>query len=386
MKNSLDIFLQTLLAQHQEQHLQRVFHPRQNIFNAHAQYANKDYLAFTNNDYLGLSHHPNVIQAAQQAAEEYGVGSTASHTLGGHCEAHEELEHALAAFTQRSAALVFSTGFMANLGTISALMSAQDHIFADRLVHASIIDGIHLSKARLTRYHHNNMEHLQLKLSRYTEGHKLIVSDGVFSMDGDIAPMPELIAIAQKNQAWLMIDDAHGLGVLGKNGGGCCEQFNLTENEVPILVGTLSKALGCFGGFVAGSKVLIESIKQFARAYMFTTALPPLLARASLASLEIIKTETWRREYLQELINYFRTRAAEINLPLMPSATPIQPILIGDNLRVLEIQQQLREQGILVAAIRPPTVPANTARLRVSLNALHTRADVDRLITALLKK
>ncbi|MFI4954312.1 MAG: 8-amino-7-oxononanoate synthase [Gammaproteobacteria bacterium] len=386
MKKSLNIFLETKLLEQQQQHLFRYFHARQNTFTSTAQYENKEYLAFTNNDYLGLSHHPAIKNAAQHAMEQYGVGSTAAHSIGGHCHAHDELEQALAQSTQRESALVFSTGYMTNLGVISALVNAEDRVFADRLVHASIIDGAHLSCAPLIRYHHNNISHLKLKLARYDQGHKLIVSESVFSMDGDIAPLHELIAVAQEHQAWLMIDDAHGFGVLGKQGGGCCEQFNLTADDVPILVGTLSKAIGCFGGFVAGSKTLIESVRQFARPYLFTTALPPLLAQAGLTSLEIVKTETWRREYLQDLIAYFRTRAAELNFPLMPSNTPIQPIVLGDNEKVMKIQNHLRERGILVAAIRPPTVPAQTARLRISLNVGHSKQDIDRLIDALKKE
>lgn len=385
MKNSLDTFLAHKLLAQQQQHLLRYFYPRQKAFTATTQYADRTYLAFINNDYLGLSHHPKIINTVQQAIEQYGVGSTAAHSIGGHCSAHEELEHALAEFTQRESALVFSTGYMTNLGVISALLNAQDKVFADKLIHASLIDGVRLSGAPLVRYHHNNMSHLQLKLARYTQGNKLIISESVFSMDGDLSPVPELIAIAQAHQAWLMIDDAHGLGVLGQQGRGCSEHFNITATQVPILVGTLSKALGCFGGFVAGSKTLIAGIRQFARPYLFTTALPPLLAQASLTSLQLVTQESWRREHLQDLILYFRKGATELNLPLLPSHTAIQPILVGDNQKVMQLQQQLREQGILVAAIRPPTVPVNTARLRISLNAGHTKKDIEILLKALHK-
>jgi len=374
--------LERLAAQHTAQ-LYRYYSTRSNACMASAEYGQENYLAFISNDYLGLANHPALIEAVQKATAIYGVGSGAAHAVSGHCAIHEELEQALAKFTGRTAAIVFSTGYMANLGVLSTLAGEKDSIFADRLVHASLIDGIRLSGARLVRYQHNSIENLQTKLSRYRQGQALIASDGVFSMDGDIAPIPELAQIAQEQDAALLIDDAHGFGVLGKNGGGCCEHYNLNEQAVPILMGTLSKAFGCFGAFVAGSELLIENLRQFARTYMYTTALPPLLAQASLASLELLQKENWRREHLQQLISYFRAGAQQLNLPIMPSTTPIQPLLVGDNEKLIKLQTTLKQQGFLVGAIRPPTVPTNTARLRISLNVHHTQQDVENLLTVI---
>jgi 8-amino-7-oxononanoate synthase len=374
--------LDRLTAQQNAQ-LYRHYSTRSNACAARANYDQNEYLAFISNDYLGLANHPDLISAVQKATSTYGVGSGASHAVSGHCNVHEELEQALATFTNRPAALVFSSGYMANLGIISALLNEKDSVFADRLVHASLIDGVRLSGARLVRYQHNNATNLKNKLPRYQQGQALIISDGVFSMDGDIAPIPELAQLAEEHNAALLIDDAHGFGVLGKNGAGSCEYYNLNNNAVPILMGTLSKAFGCFGAFVVGSKPLIDTLRQFCRTYMYTTALPPLLAQASLVSLELVKKETWRREHLQQLITYFQQRANELQLPIMPSLTAIQPLLVGDNQRVIQLQEALKQRGFLVGAIRPPTVPVNTARLRVSLNVLHTQNDIDNLLTAL---
>ncbi len=279
-------------------------------------------------------------------------------------------------------ALLFSTGYMANVGTINALVGRGDSVFEDKLNHASLLDGGLSSGANFKRYPHADLTQLE-KLLGKTSGEKLVVTDGVFSMDGDVSPLRELAAFAKQYHAQLMVDDAHGFGVLGKTGGGLVEELNLTVHDVPILMGTLGKAFGTFGAFIAGSETLIETLIQSARTYIYTTALPPAVAEATRASLKIIITETWRREKLQALISQFKAGAAQLNLPLMPSNSPIQPILIGDSFRATQLSEQLLEAGFLVSAIRPPTVPKNKARLRITLSALHDFDDVARLLETL---
>jgi 8-amino-7-oxononanoate synthase len=338
-------------------------------------------LSFCGNDYLGLANHPAVIAALRDGAERWGVGSGAAHLVNGHSRAHQALEEALAEFTGRPRALLFSTGYMANLGVISALAGRNDTVFEDRLNHASLLDGALLSRARLRRYPHADA--LALKRLIDSDPARLIVTDGVFSMDGDLAPVPELAAIARDSGAWLMVDDAHGLGVLGQEGRGSLDHFGLSPEDVPILMGTLGKAFGTFGAFVAGSEELIETLIQSARSYIYTTATPPALAEATLASLDITRRENWRRERLAEWIDRFRTGATRIGLNLMDSPTPIQPILSGSAEQALAWSAALEAAGLLVTAIRPPTVPEDTARLRVTLSAAHTADDIDRLLAAL---
>ncbi|MBL3601140.1 MAG: 8-amino-7-oxononanoate synthase [gamma proteobacterium endosymbiont of Lamellibrachia anaximandri] len=340
-------------------------------------------LSFCSNDYLGLANHPEVIRALQQGAGRYGVGSGSAHLISGHSRAHEELEEALAVFTGRPRALLFSTGYMANLGVVSALLGRGDLLFEDRLNHASLVDAGVLSRARLKRYQHADVDSLERQLKAAGEGRRLIVTDGVFSMDGDLAPLPALAQLAAEHDAWLMVDDAHGLGVLGETGGGCTSHFGLSEKEVPILMGTLGKALGTFGAFVAGSEALIETLIQQARPYVYTTATPPALAEATLVSLQIAQEESWRRERLQKLITRFREQVAELGLSLMTSETPIQPIVAGSAGRALAWSRHLEAQGVLVSAIRPPTVPEGSARLRITLSASHSDAQLERLLEAL---
>ncbi|SDY13737.1 8-amino-7-oxononanoate synthase [Allochromatium warmingii] len=338
-------------------------------------------LSFCGNDYLGLANHPDVIAALRDGAQRWGVGSGAAHLVNGHSRAHQALEEALAEFTGRPRALLFSTGYMANLGVISALAGRHDTVFEDRLNHASLLDGALLARARLRRYPHADASALHRLLK--IESARLIVTDGVFSMDGDLAPLPELAALARDAGAWLMVDDAHGLGVLGRDGRGSLDHFGLGFNDVPILMGTLGKAFGTFGAFVAGSEELIETLIQSARSYIYTTATPPALAEATLVSLAIARRETWRRERLAEWIERFRTGAARIGLQLMDSSTPIQPIIVGSAAQALAWSAALEAAGLLVTAIRPPTVPEGTARLRVTLSAAHTAEDIDRLLAAL---
>lgn len=337
---------------------------------------------FCSNDYLGLANHPAVLAAFQAGAVQYGVGTGSAHLICGHSRAHHALEEELAAFTQRQRVLLFSTGYMANLGAIDALLQRQDTVLQDRLNHASLLDGGILSQAKLQRYRHASLNDLKNKLAR-CENKALIVTDGVFSMDGDLALLPELAILAEQYQAGLMVDDAHGFGVLGINGGGITEHFALTEQSVPILIGTLGKAFGSFGAFVAGSEDLIEYLIQKARTYIYTTAMPSAIAEATRVSLGLLQAETWRREKLWALISRFRTAAKQLNLPLLDSITPIQPIMIGDSQHANLISQALLAQGFWVSAIRPPTVPKGTARLRITLSALHTELQVDALLDAL---
>ncbi|AKX51220.1 8-amino-7-oxononanoate synthase [Thiopseudomonas alkaliphila] len=344
----------------------------------------QDCLAFCSNDYLGLANHPEVIAAMQQGAARWGVGGGASHLVIGHSEPHHQLELALAKFTGRERALLMSTGYMANLAAVTALVGQGDTVLHDRLNHASLLDAGMLSGARFTRYLHNDLASLEQRLSKAT-GNRLIVTDGVFSMDGDLAPLPEICQLAQQHNAWVMVDDAHGFGPLGASGGGCVEQMGLTQTQVPVLVGTLGKAFGSSGAFIAGSEELIETLIQFARPYIYTTSQPPAVACASLKSLELIQTEGWRREHLNQLIAQFRATLIAANIPLMNSHTPIQPVVVGDSAQAMQLSAKLREQGIIVGAIRPPTVPAGSARLRITLTAAHTTEQVQRVTDALIK-
>jgi len=343
-------------------------------------------LAFCSNDYLGLANHPDVIAALKRGADAYGVGSGAAHLVTGHSIAHQALEEALADFTGRARALLFSSGYLANLGVVSALTGRADQVFEDRLNHASLLDGARLIRARLRRYAHADPRALASMLDApmpNETGARLIATDGVFSMDGDLAPVPELIPLAWQADAWLLVDDAHGLGVLGEEGRGSLAHWGLGPEQVPILVGTLGKALGTAGAFVAGSRELIETLIQRARSYIFTTAPPPAIAVATRESLRIARRESWRRERLRMLIRRFRSGAAELGLPLLDSATPIQPLIAGTARQALSWSRWLETLGILVMAIRPPTVPESSSRLRITFSAGHTAEDVDRLLEAL---
>lgn len=347
----------------------------------------KTLLNFCSNDYLSLANHPTLVTAFKRGADQYGVGAGASHLINGHSRAHQALEEELAEFVGRPRALLFSTGYMANLGVVSALCGRGDSVLEDRLNHASLIDAGLLSGARLQRYLHADMDslagHLGKQSAQQPDRRKLIVTDGVFSMDGDLAPLPELAATAARHGAWLMVDDAHGLGVLGDKGRGTVSHYQLCNDEAPILMGTLGKAFGTFGAFVAGSEALIETLIQQARSYIYTTALPPAVAEATRASLGLVQQESWRREKLAALIQHFRRGAAQLGLTLLESATPIQPLMVGDAARAVQFSEALLAKGILVSAIRPPTVPDGSARLRITLSAQHDEAQVDQLLAAL---
>lgn len=380
---SLDQVLQARLQARREQALYRqrltTESPQQPLLKV----GGTEYLSFTSNDYLGLANHPKVKAAMQQGIEQYGVGSGASHLVCGHSAAHEQLEHALAKLTGRSKAVLFSSGYMANTGIISVLLDKADGVFEDRLNHASLLDGGLLSGARFQRYQHNDVADLQRRLAKSAVRHKMVVTDAVFSMDGDLAPLAELATACAQNDAWLMLDDAHGLGVLGPNGGGAALHCGLDEQQAPIYMGTLGKALGVYGAFVAGSDTLTDAMVQFARSYIYTTAVPPAVAMAANAAVELLTQEAWRQGHLQQLIQLFRAGAADLGLPLMVSQTAIQPLLIGDADEAMQVSQALKDMGILVTAIRPPTVPANSARLRITLTAAHTQVQVEQLLAAL---
>ncbi|MGZ8227163.1 MAG: 8-amino-7-oxononanoate synthase [Methylococcaceae bacterium] len=350
----------------------------------HLQLNGKRVINFCSNDYLGLANHPAVVQAFRNAADNYGVGSGSAHLICGHSSAHHALEEELAAFTGRERALLFSTGYMANVGVINALVGRGDTVFEDRLNHASLLDGGLSSGAKFKRYAHADAAHLNTLLAQAT-GNKLIVTDGVFSMDGDFAPLPALAQTAKNHNAWLMVDDAHGLGVIGPQGGGLLEYYGLGQDDVQVLMGTLGKGFGTFGAFVAGSEVLIETLIQSARTYIYTTALPPAIAEATRASLHIIMTESWRRDKLNALVTRFRSGAEQLGLRLTPSSSPIQPILVGESDRAVAISQTLLNDGFLISAIRPPTVPPGSARLRVTFSALHEEQHIDQLLKALSK-
>lgn len=384
------------LAALQQQHLRRtrrtVLGYGEGAGSTRPRWGDAPLLNFCGNDYLGLARDPRLSAALTAAAAHWGVGSGASHLVTGHTREHHHLEEELAAFTGRESALLFSTGYMANVGVISALCGRGERVLQDRLNHASLIDGARLSGGRLLRYRHNDVTDAARLLAPAAGGADiageaasavLIATDGVFSMDGDVAPVAELALLAQQHQAWLLVDDAHGLGVLGAHGGGVLELAGLTGQQVPLLVGTLGKALGTFGAFVAGERDLIDYILQRARSYIYTTALPPAVAAATRAALTLVREEPWRRDRLQGLIARFRAAASREGLALGDSQTPIQPVLLGDAARALAASVALQQAGYWVAAIRAPTVPAGTERLRITLSAAHDEAQVDGLVAAL---
>ena len=372
--------LSAALAVRKQQQLYRTRQTLEGAQGVLVQIDGHEYLSFCSNDYLGLANHPRLIEALKEGAGRFGVGSGAAHLVTGHSYAHQALEEDLAAFTGRPRALLFSTGYMANLGVVSALVGRGDCVFEDRLNHASLIDAAALSHARLIRYPHNDTLKLQKKMSAVTKGVRLIASDAVFSMDGDCAPVAGLARLATDNDAWLLVDDAHGFGVLGENGRGW---FLDQLSEVPdnaLLMATLGKGLGTFGAFVAGSEDLIETLIQQARTFIYTTAPPPAIAWATRTALQLVREGDHLRERLRELVQRFRNGANELGLPLMPSETPIQPLLVGDAGAALSLSDRLRASGLLVTAIRPPTVPTGSARLRITFSAAHEPAHVDRLL------
>ncbi|MEX2525563.1 MAG: 8-amino-7-oxononanoate synthase [Gammaproteobacteria bacterium] len=345
---------------------------------------NEGLVNFCSNDYLGLASHPSLIRAWSQAAQRYGIGSGASPLICGRYDIHDELERALARFTGRERALLFTSGYQANLGAITALAHGRrDRIIMDRLCHASLIDGARQSRAQMRRFPHGDSNGLERMLKGNNSDFALVVSESVFSMDGDMAPLKTYARLCNQYGALLFVDDAHGFGVLGKDGRGGLEHSGLTAKEAPLMMATFGKALGVSGAFVAGDNVLVEALIQYARPYIYSTAMPPAVAATVLAALELLREEAWRRRHLQALIQRYRAGAGRRGLPVMDSSTPIQPLLIGSSGRALEVSEQLQQRGYFVAAIRPPTVPQNSARLRITLTAEHSEEQVDGLLSAL---
>lgn len=345
-------------------------------------------LCFRTNDYLGLAKHPKIIDTFKLALDKYGVGSSGASVLGGYSHAHQALEEALADFMGYPRALLFSTGYMANVSVISTVAKELNitEIYSDRLNHASINDGMRLSRIKFHRFRHRDYAQLQtllLKNASQNTMQSMCLTEGVFGVDGDIAGLPELARLTKQHNSLLMVDDAHGFGILGKNGRGTFEHYNLSKDSVPLIMGTFGKALGTFGAFVVGSEELIELLIQFARSYIFTTALPPALMASTLASLQILQAEPWRRDYLKHLITYFRSKAEELGVAVLPSETPIQLVLTYDPETTLRYFERLKQKGFWVGALRPPTVPEGKCRLRINLNVSHSFLDVDALLEAL---
>jgi len=338
---------------------------------------------FCSNDYLGLSKHPKIIGASIRATKEFGFGAGASRLISGNTILHEELERKIAKFKGREAALVFPAGYMANLGTISSLVDENDTVIIDRLNHASIIDACKLSRAKLQVYRHRNMEALEAILKKSGKlRRRLIVTDSVFSMDGDIAPLPEIVKLAKKYKAMTMIDEAHATGVLGKTGRGAEEHFAI-QGQIDIVMGTLSKAIGSMGGFIAGSKALIDYLRNKARSFIYTTALPPSACAASLAALEIIESEPELVRNLRMNSRFLKELLGTENLFSGSEDTPIIPIILGDAEKTMDISQKLFERGFFVSGIRPPTVPKNESRLRITITAAHSKEDIECLASLL---
>jgi 8-amino-7-oxononanoate synthase len=335
---------------------------------------------FASNDYLGLASHPRIVAAAREAIDRYGFGAGASPIVVGHSRAHEQAEAAFARFTGLPRALLFPSGYAANLGILAALADRSAAIFGDRLNHACLVDGALLSRAQFHRYPHGDLDALDALLSRSKAGVRVIATDTVFSMDGDVAPLAGLLALAERHDAWLVLDDAHGIGVLGE-GRGCLAQFALASPRI-VYMATLGKALGGYGAFVAGDADAIEWLMQRARTYVFSTALPPAAAAVAGAAMELVGSDPSIVRALHARIGEFR-RACEAQGVAAPSATAIQPVIVGDSARAVALSARLREAGLLVPAIRPPTVPQGTARLRISLSAAHSRVQVETLVSAL---
>lgn len=372
-------------AERARQDLLRRLRKVEAIDGARIQIDGKALINFASNDYLGLAQHPALQEALVRAVKRWGVGATAAHLLGGHREEHEALEDKLAGWTRRKCALLFSTGYMANLGAMQALLAEGDICVEDKLDHACLMDGARLSGAALKRYVHADVASAKRQLESSMDSAALLATDGVFSMDGDVAPLADLAILCKTQQATLMVDDAHGLGVLGDEGAGSLVEANLKQDDAPVLMATLGKALGVGGAFVAGSKALIDGLVQFARTHVYTTAMPPALAAAASAAIDIARFEEWRRAKLRRLVAHFRHGAGERGIDLIESRTPIQPVLIGTSRTALLAAQRLESDGHFVPAIRPPTVAQGKARLRVTFSALHEEADVERLLNALAR-
>lgn len=382
--NNLDSSLKPFLEKKKQQHRYRLRRIAEQAQQVESVIDSRQVINFCSNDYLGLANHPEVKKAFIKGAETYGVGSGAAHLINGHSKAHHKLEEELAEFTGYPRTILFSTGYMANIGICQTLLDKQDFVFEDRLNHASLIDGGLICGARFHRYLHNDINSLNNKMTKTgTEDTKLVLSDGVFSMDGDIADIPSLSSACKEYRSWLMIDDAHGFGTLGDTGKGSLQHYNLTSKDVPIYMATLGKAIGTAGAFIAGSEALIETIIQKARTYIYTTAMPAAIAEATSCSLQLIASEPEHLRQLNINIAYFRKCCEQENILLSDSSTAIQPVIIGDDEKTIAISKQLFKQGLLVTAIRPPTVPEGTSRLRITLSAAHQNRHINSLVTQL---
>jgi len=380
---SLDQWLDASAASRQAQYLERHRRVLDGNHPVDIQLDGKSLLNFSSNDYLGLASHPDLVAALRNSADRDGVGSGASALVTGFRAEHQKLEQELAEFLRREKVLLCSSGYLANLAVATSLAGRGDVIIQDKLCHASLVDAARLSGARLSRYAHLDMAALQRRLVEVNEGNTLVVSDGIFSMDGDIAPLKEMASLCQEHRAWLTVDDAHGIGVCGPGGRGSVAAAGLNSQHVPILTGTLGKAFGCFGAFIAGSEKLIDHLVNEARSYIYTTAMPPALAASARAALRRVMEDNWRREHLKSLISHFKIGAASRGLVLMDSDSPIQPMLIGDSQAALDLAVRLQQQGFLVVAMRPPTVRKGTSRLRITLTAAHQIAQLDDLLDAI---
>ena len=375
--------LESQLAGLADSHLLRTRKTLETGCSTHVSVDGKPLLAFCSNDYLGLASHPAIQEAVCKAVRQWGTGSGGSHVVNGHMTPHQMLEEALAQFVGADRALYYSTGYMANIGVVPTLVGRGDAVFADRLNHASLIDAVQLSRADHRRYAHKDMGQLEKMLASSDAKRKLILSDAVFSMDGDVAPLKELLDLAEQYDAWLVLDDAHGFGVLGQEGRGSLAHFGIPFHPRLVYIGTLGKAAGVSGAFVAGSSTVIEWLMQRSRSYIFTTASSPVIAAALLASLELVRQGEDLRGQLRQLAQSLHEGLQGTAWRILPSFTAIHPIIVGENDAVLKVSEALMDRGIWVPAIRPPTVPKGQARLRISLSASHTLADVGRLVSAL---
>lgn len=388
-------FAETLRARLDERRAQNLYRSVKTLAAApepRAQVDGRELITFSSNDYLGLATHPDVI-AAQQRGAQLGAGATASHLVNGHLRIHQQLQEKIAEVTGREAALVFSSGYMANVGTICALVGRGDTVISDKLNHASLIDGARLSGANSLRFAHNDLDALERRLGQagdHAQGNVLVAVDGVYSMDGDLAPLAQMAELCREHNAWLMVDEAHGFGTMGGRVAsedlplaGSIARAGLGQGDVPVMMGTLGKAAGNAGAFVAGSRELIDYLTQFARPYIYTTGMAPAVAAGSLQAIEVMQCEPQIRERLQRNIEFFRAHARKLQLPLMDSPSAIQPLPLGDEKIVMVVAAELQEKGYLVGAIRPPTVPAGTARLRITLSASHSEAQIQGLLEAL---
>lgn len=376
--------LQHTLAQLSANHLLRVRYLIEHDQDGAITSNGKACVNFCGNDYLQLAHHPYVKKALIIGAEKYGLGSGASAMVSGYCKPHYQLEQAFAEFLNRDSAMLFNSGYHANLGVLATLANRNSTIIADKFCHASLIDGAVLSRAQLQRYPHNDMQQAATLLNKHAKKADLLISESIFSIQGDMTDVKTLSALASQHQCTLVVDDAHGIGVLGASGAGITDELQLSQDAVPCLITPLGKAMASMGAIVSGSKAMIETLVQLARTYRYSTALPPAICNASLCALQLLQKETWRRDTLKQLIRFFIKEAKARQLQLFSQdMTPIKSITIGCNLKTLSLQKKLMQRGLFVSCIRPPTVPINSACIRISLNCAHTEGQIRYLLDSL---